>query len=152
MQPEKDRLSPEAKEAFLVAQKLGSRYIEGEDIISKDPYYSVEYSKIIGRFEKGESAIATSPKFSTFYAVKILKGRFVLGETSIAESPYYSCAYSVYVLKGSKNDVIHRSMLKRGIVEKDNYWVKEYCRYMEYLEGRGPKPYWADENAAINWL
>jgi len=152
MPPDKDRVSPEAKEAFLVAQKLGSRYTEGEYVISQDPYYSVEYSKIVGRFEKGEPAIATSPKLSTYYAVKVLKNRFLLGETAIAESAYYSCAYSVYILKGVKNDLIHRSMLKKGIVEESNYWVKEYCRYMEYLEGRGSKPYWADENAAINWF
>lgn len=144
--------SSDAKEAFLVAQKLGGRYLEGEEAISKDPEYSVEYSKIVGRFEKGEQSIAKDSKLSTYYAIKVLKDRFVLGEKAISENAYYACAYSVYVLKGLKVASIHRSMLQKGISEKNNYWVKEYCRYMEYLEGRGSKPYWADENAAINWF
>lgn len=150
--PEKGKANPEAKEAFLTAQRLGTSYPEGEDDIAKDPYYSVEYSKIVGRFEKGEPAIANSAKLSAYYAVKILKDRFILGEPAIATSAYYSCAYITYLLKGKKVDVIHRSMLQKGIVDKDNYWVKEYCRYMEYLSGQGEMPYWADENAAINWF
>ena len=152
MPPEKNSYSPDAKEAFLVAQKKGGRYPEGEKLIAEDPHYSVEYSKIVGRFEEGERSIAKDAKLSTYYAVGVLKSRFVLGEPAIAESAYYSCAYSIYVLKGLKVDLIHRSMLQKGIIEKNNYWVKEYCRYMEYLEGRGTKPYWADENAAINWF
>ena len=152
MPPKKGEFYEKAKEAFLIAQKMGSRYVEGEEDISKDPHYSVEYAKVVGRFEKGEPSIAKDPKLSTYYAMKVLKGRFILGEPAIAQSPYYTCAYSIHVLKGAKVDTIHHSMLKRGITDRNNYWVKEYCRYMEYLDGRGEKPYWADENAAVNWF
>lgn len=150
--PEHGRYFEKAKQAYLVAQKLGSRYPEGESDIAKDPFYSVEYAKIVGRFELGEHSIAKNAKLSTYYATKVLKDRFILGEEAIANSAYYSCAYLVYVLKGKKVDTIHMSMLKKGITEKDNYWVKEYCRYMEHLSGRGERPYWADENASINWF
>ena len=144
--------SNDAREAFLIAQKMGKRYEEGEESISSSSVYSVEYSKIVGRFEQGEPKIAEDPKLSTYYALNVLKARFVLGEMAIAQSPYFSCAYCARILKGVKVDVIHLSMLKKGIADQNNYWVKEYCRYMEYLEGRGEKPYWTDEGAAINWF
>ena len=152
MPPDKGDFYEKAKEAYLIDQKMGSRYYEGEDDISKNPHYSVEYAKMVGRFEKGEPSISRDPKLSTYYAIKILKDRFVLGEESIAKSAYYTCAYSIHVLRGLKVDIIHHSMLKKGITDKNNYWVKEYCRYMEYLNGQGERPYWADENAAVNWF
>lgn len=152
MPPDKEgEFSKKARDAYLIAQKMGGRYLEGEEDIAEDPHYSVEYSKIIGPFKKGEPSIAKDPKLSAYYAAKILKSRFILGEPTIAESAYYSCAYSVYVLKGQKVDIIHHSMLKKGISDS-SYWVKEYCRYMESMDGRGEKPYWADETAAINWF
>jgi hypothetical protein len=152
MPPKMGSSSEAAKQAVLIAQKKGSRYLEGEDEISKDPFYSIEYARTIGRFEKGEPIIATDPKLSAYYAIKILRGRFLLGERAIAQSAYYTCAYCVYILKGEKVEEIHHAMLKKGITESSSYWVREYCRYMEHVEGKGEKPYWADESAAINWF
>lgn len=145
-----------AKEAFYYLKNNNNcSDFEREDkerLISLSPEYSVEYATIVGRFEKGEESISSSAKLSTYYAIHVLKNRFLKGEKEIAKSPYYSCAYSLFAMNGEKNDLIHRSMLEIGIREKNNYWVREYCRYMEHLKGEGEKPYWADRNAAINWF
>lgn len=142
-----------AKDAFEHAQKIGQRYPEGEDDIAQDLFYSSQYARLIGRFEKGEITLSKDAKFSAYYAIKIIEGRFELGEPAISKSAYYTCAYVLLALDGAKIESINRAMMSRAISdEKENYWVKEYFRYMQYLDGQGSKPYWADKKAAINWF
>ena len=143
-----------AKAAFTKAQKIGGRYVEGEQEISEDPYYSLEYALFLkSRFEKGEPAISKSAKLSATYAVKVIRGRFELGEKAISTNPYFTCAYLALSLSGVKVESIHREMLKNALgSHKEDYWTKEYFRYMEYLDGRGKEPYWVSKNSHINWF
>lgn len=152
----KEDFSQKAKEAFYYLKNnkdcLEKDLEEKEDMIALCPDYSIEYARVVGSFEKGEAAIAKSARHSAYYAINILKSRFLRGEKEISKSAFYSCAYVLFIMEGEKNDQIHRSMLELGIKEKNSYWVKEYCRYMEYLKGEGDRPYWADKKAAINWF
>lgn len=64
----------------------------GEDIISKDAFYSYEYAlDILGdRFEMGEIAIRTDMLISYNYSRDVLRGRFKIAEHLFSASPLYS--------------------------------------------------------------
>lgn len=139
----------EAKKAFY-SESLSKE--EKEDAISLDSFYSMEYAKIIGiPFYKGESSIAKDAKLSTLYAVDIVRDRFILGEKSVSKNPRFSCVYSLLVMKGKKNDLIHRSMIETGIRKPNDYWVKQYFRYMEHISGNCDPPFWVLSNR-LDWF
>jgi len=138
--------------AYKEAVKLGKEYPQGESQIAKSAYYSLEYAFLIKkRFKLGEKAISKSPQASVLYAKYFLQGRFKAGEKYIAEYPYYTCAYIAEVLKGKQelSADMHRIMLKNGVSENDIYWVKEYFKYCEYLQGLQGAPYWI--NSSVVW-
>lgn len=129
-----------AKRAFY-SESLSKE--EKEDTISLDSYYSTEYARIIGvPFHKGEASIAKDAKLSTLYAVDVIHGRFILGEKIISKNSRFSCVYSLLVMKGKKNDLIHRSMMEMGIRQPNDYWVRQYFRYMEHVAGKCEPPFW----------
>jgi hypothetical protein len=58
-----------------------------------------EFASTNGKFIEGEPIIAKSPYYSYEYARNILKGSFPLGEPAIAKDEYYSKRYTRDVLK-----------------------------------------------------
>ena len=104
------------------------------------------------RIQHLESTISQHPSCAVLYAKKVLGGRFVLAEETIANSPYYVCAYLSELKLEVVPEVIHRSMLSKGIennVDK-NYWLKQYFKFCDYLEGKEPKPFWLKSDS-VNW-
>lgn len=65
------------------------------------PLYALYYAKYVikGRFELGESIIATDEEYSYYYAFDVLKSPFPLGEPVLTKSKYYSYLYTHFVLK-----------------------------------------------------
>lgn len=70
---------------------------------SKDefaPYWAYWYAREVlkGRFEEGESVIATDAEWSYYYACDVLNGRFILAEPIIATDAEWSDCYNREVL------------------------------------------------------
>lgn len=63
--------------------------------------HALYYAKYVikGRFELGESIIATDDYCAFNYAFDVLKSPFPLGEKAITKSKYYSYLYTHFVLK-----------------------------------------------------
>lgn len=92
--------------AWAKYAKIG-KLPEHKELFAKDAEYAYEYAKAFdNRFKEGEDAIATSAKYSYYYANDILNWmhapltRFTKGEVAIAKDPYYSYYYARQVLKG----------------------------------------------------
>lgn len=80
---------------------------EHKELFAKDAEYAYEYAKAFdSRFREGEDAIATSAKYSYYYANEILNWmygkleRFTKGEPAIAKDAEFSYYYAMHVLKG----------------------------------------------------
>ena len=84
------------------AVELPERWLEVEDWIAKDEWYSMEYAEKVmkGPFPAGEPAIATHPRLSYRYAEEILKGRFKAGEARIIENGEMIFPYTMSIVKG----------------------------------------------------
>ncbi len=142
-----NRMSPEAElklalefpeNAYFYAKNvLKGRFEQGEEVISKDDYYSYYYAKDalkplgIDRFEKGEEAISKSTEYSYLYALNVLKGRFVKGEEAISKSAYFSYNYALYVLKPLGIDRFEKG---EKVISKDDKYSYDYA--VNVLEGR----------------
>ena len=91
-----------SKIAYEFASTNG-KFIEGEPIIAKSPYYSYEYARNILKwkpFKLGEPAIAKDSYYSYMYARFALKEKpFPLGEPVISKDETYSKKYTKEILK-----------------------------------------------------
>jgi hypothetical protein len=93
---------------------------DGEDIISKNAFYSYNYAKEVigGRWEKGEEAISSDPTMIYNYAVYVLDDKFDLGHDTIMNSDndnvgsYYKSMYISFLKK--KNYKLN----KKGEIKK----------------------------------
>jgi hypothetical protein len=89
------------KELYELANSGSKLTHEQELIIASSAYYSYYYALAVkhGRFELGETAIASNAGYSYSYANIVLKKtRFELGEVSIAANANYSYSYAKFVL------------------------------------------------------
>lgn len=102
-----------------------------------------------------ESIIAESPSHSVLYAKDVLRDRFILAEETIASNPYYVCAYLSELNLKKAPENIHRIMLSYGIVsnldDDKNYWVKQYFKFCDYVDGKENKPWWLSRETVVNW-
>jgi hypothetical protein len=81
---------------------VGGRFELGESAIATNAYYSYSYARdaIGGRFELGEPAIAADASYAYYYARDIIKGRFELGEPAIAKDAHWVYWYACDVIGG----------------------------------------------------
>jgi len=84
-----------------VIDVIEGRWIEGEEIIKKDPGYAYKYAinVIKGRWIEGEEEIKKNPGYAYYYAKNVIKGRWVEGEEGIKKNSYYAYLYARNVLK-----------------------------------------------------
>jgi hypothetical protein len=90
-----------ASDTYLKA--FNTKITHDEELcIATSARYSYFYAADIlkGPFPLGEKSIATSVMYSYFYAKNVLKGRFILGEEAIAKNAHYSYYYARDVLNG----------------------------------------------------
>lgn len=98
------------------------------------------------RVPEWEEIIAKSPSHSVLYAKTVIGGRFFLAEETIAKNPYFVCAYLSELGLEKPPENIHRAMLSKGIQKNEsldddkNYWLRQYFKICDYLDGKGPKP------------
>lgn len=90
-----------SREAYDLMYKIGVSNLELEAIISEDGYYSVMYAKEIikGKFKLGEEIISKDWFYSWFYswcyAKNVLKSRFRLGEKVITKTGNFNYDYAL---------------------------------------------------------
>jgi len=81
---------------------IKGRWIEAEDVIKTDPYYSYDYAREIikGRWIEGEDTIKTDPYRAYEYACYVIKGRWLEAEDIIKTDAQASYQYARDVIKG----------------------------------------------------
>lgn len=102
-----------------------------------------------------ESWIAKFPNYAVLYAKTVLRDRFLDAEQYIASSPYYVCAYISELELKEVPVNMHRIMLSSAIKtnlpdDDKNYWLKQYFKFCDYLEGKESKPWWLSKDK-LNW-
>ena len=89
-------IAKSTKYAYKYASEvLKGPFPAGEEIISKDIYFALEYAKYVlkgKKFPAGEEAISNDEQYSYLYARDILKGPFPLGEDAISKDATLSYA------------------------------------------------------------
>ena len=71
----------------------------GKQLSIHNAKIAYEFASTNGKFIEGEPIIAKSPYYSYEYARNILKGPFPLGEKAIAKIAEYAYSYSEFILK-----------------------------------------------------
>ena len=100
--PREIKLATDPKLAYGYAMATHRRFPAGEKAIATSAKYSWYYALNIikGPFPAGEKVIATSAMFAYNYAAKVIKGRFSTGEDIIATNFWYAILYASDVIKG----------------------------------------------------
>jgi hypothetical protein len=149
-----------------------------EIFICNDAANACRYAETVlkGRFELGESAIASDDYWSLRYAFYVLKGRFELGEPVIANNGRRAFEYANDVLKGrfelgepvilhSHNLFEYCTMIKDELLDQQEYifqnehigilfqYVKKFCKkrvpsFEETLTKDNNRSWYAEE---IKW-
>lgn len=149
-----------------------------EIFLSNDASNACRYAENVlkGRFELGESAIASDDYWSLRYAFYVLKGRFELGEPVIANNRRRAFEYAKDVLKGrfelGEPAILHGhdlfeycTMIKDGLLDKQEYifqnkdidalsrYIKKFCKkrvpsFEETLTRDNNRTWYAEE---IKW-
>lgn len=75
--------------------------VERSDIIIRRLYFVYARDILKDRFELGEDIISKNAWYSCNYSISVLKGRFELGESAICTSGYNSHRYALYAQKNN---------------------------------------------------
>jgi len=98
----------------------------------KQAYYKACDSR--KRLPELEHIIMTCPWFSYFYALKLIRGRWIEAEDVIMTNSADSFFYAKYVIKGRLPDKMHNMMILYAIKDPNNWRVKDYFEFIEFIE------------------
>jgi hypothetical protein len=131
------------------------KWKEGEDVIAKDPWVSLDYASYLGpgiKFEKGEGAIAKHANESLRYARHLGPGKmFEEGEGAISKIKSTSLEYAKHLGSGKR--------FEKGedAIAKDPWVSLEYVKHIKSRFKLGEKVIhgygnWKEYKSFLKWI
>jgi hypothetical protein len=117
-------------QTYVHVREKGVRVPRLEGVIAENGEASYFYALRVlhGRFERGEPAIASIPKWAVKYARFIIRRRFEIAEENLCSDPELCYEYFRYVTCGKLPGFMHNAMVMMSFEKPDDYFVLKYFK------------------------